>query len=123
MDEAKPLLFLYVALAGFLFFMFATGETSPAAWAFAGILAVAAVAASLIELKRNPELLLQVMTFVTLLLAIFAGVLWLYTRNEISGTIAAVAAPIAVGLAIVSLRFSRRQRAEVRHRDRDRDPR
>lgn len=117
MDEAKFLLFLFMAFAGVVIYMAATRDTSPGMWALAGILAAAVVAASLIGLKRNPELLLRIAMMAALIVAIFAGILWLYTRNEISGRITAVTAPIAVGLAIVALRFSRRRRAEVRHRD------
>ncbi|HKV13193.1 MAG TPA: hypothetical protein VJ725_33950 [Thermoanaerobaculia bacterium] len=115
MDEAKLLLFLFMALAGVVIYMVVTRDTSQGMWALAGILAAAAVAASVIELKKNPELVLRIAMLAALIVAIFAGILWLYTRNPISGKITAVTAPIAVVLAIGALRF--RRRAEVRQRD------
>jgi hypothetical protein len=58
-------------------------DTSQVAWTVAGVLAVAVVGASLIGLKRYPELLLRVATFTALALAIFAGVTWFYTKSGV----------------------------------------
>lgn len=59
-DEAKLLLFLLMAFAGVVIYMVVTRDTSPGMWALAGILAAAVATANLIELKRNPEILLRV---------------------------------------------------------------
>lgn len=111
MNGVKILFFLFMSFAGVIFYMAVAHDTSPEAWTAAGVLAAAVAGASLIGLKRYPELLLRVATFTALALAIFAGVTWFYTRSPSLGRLLAITAPLALGLAIGSLRFTQRRKA------------
>jgi uncharacterized membrane protein len=113
--DIKISFFLFMSLAGVIFYMAVANDTPAGAWALLGLLAAAVVVASLIEWKRNPEALLRVTTATALFLSIFAGVTWFYTRGRGSGILTAVSAPVAVGLAIWLLRWSNPEDAHARY--------
>jgi hypothetical protein len=105
LDEFKIHLLLFMSLAGVIFYMAVAPEISTGVWALLGILAAVVAVVSLIGLKAKPELLLRVAMTTVLFLTIFAGVTWFYTRGRALGIVAAVSAPIAVGLSIGALRW------------------
>jgi hypothetical protein len=111
LESVKILFFLFMSFAGVIFYMVVTHDTSQAAWIVAGVLGVAVVGASLIGLKQYPELLLRVGTFTALALAIFTGLTWFYTRSQSLGKLLVATAPLAIGLALGSLRFTQRRKA------------
>lgn len=104
-NEFKILFLLFMSLAGVIFYMAVAPELSTGVWALLGILAAIVAVVSLIGRKTKPELLLRVAMATALFLAIFASVTWFYTRGQALGIVAAVSAPIAVGLAIGALRW------------------
>lgn len=109
-DLVKLLFFLFMSFAGMIFYMVVAHDTSRQAWIAVGVLAAAVAVASLIGLKKYPELLLRVATFTVLALAIFTGVTWFYTRSPSLGRLLAVTSPLALGFAIGSLRFTQRRK-------------
>lgn len=102
------LLFACVAMLGIIgALMISQDEVSSDFLKLGGFLGVVLLVASFFEIRRDPKAFFHFVTTVALAVAIFAGVIWAYTKDHTAGLVTVVSIPAALGLSAWSLRLKR----------------
>jgi hypothetical protein len=99
----KLLLLFMFTLVGLAAYVFVTHDISRGVLISAGAVGLIVLVGSVLEIRRDPWSYLQLVTFVVLFVAIFAGVFWWNLKTPALGWVTAVAAPIGLLLGVWSV--------------------